>query len=165
VGPSDDHQHPLVGVVRDAVIDWVSCARGRIAESDEWSLPVVAETWDGGSNDIQRFHVTKKDAWAAMDSARGLFFFFFFWVPVARGAESGAARAWLCNQSREGSGPTPGGAREADGRVHVGVLVQGIRGRRRYLRIRGERRSGDRGPGAVPHSCSGPRSGVAAAIP
>src|SRR2546430_10114723 len=37
---------------------------------DEWSLPVVAETWDGGLNDINGFHVTKEDAWAAMDSAR-----------------------------------------------------------------------------------------------
>src|SRR5439155_202986 len=58
-----------VGVVRDAVIEWV-VRRGRLLH-DEWSLPVVAETWDGGLNDINGFHVTKQDAWAAMDSARG----------------------------------------------------------------------------------------------
>src|SRR5437867_7851831 len=58
-----------VGVVRDAVIEWV-IRRGRM-RGDEWSLPVVAETWDGGLNDINGFHVTKQDAWAAMDSARG----------------------------------------------------------------------------------------------
>src|SRR5207249_7296044 len=58
-----------VGVVRDAVIEWV-VRRGRM-QGDEWSLPVVAETWDGELNDINGFHVTKQDAWAAMDSARG----------------------------------------------------------------------------------------------
>src|SRR5207247_1765569 len=58
-----------VGVVRDAVIAW-ALRQGRLPH-DEWSLPVVAETWDGGLNDINGFHVTQSDAWAALDSARG----------------------------------------------------------------------------------------------
>src|SRR5438067_1428786 len=70
-----------VGVVRDAVIEWV-VRRGRM-QGDEWSLPVVAETWDGGLNDINGFHVTKQDAWAAMDSARG--------GPVGVGSVGGVA--------------------------------------------------------------------------
>src|SRR2546430_10178104 len=58
-----------VGVVRDAVIQWV-VRQGRMLHHAR-PLPVVAETWDGGLNDINGFHVTKEEAWAAMDSARG----------------------------------------------------------------------------------------------
>ncbi|HVO62570.1 MAG TPA: P1 family peptidase, partial [Terriglobales bacterium] len=46
-----------VGVVRDAVIAW----RVKHAPADDqgywWSLPVVAETWDGYLNDVNGFHV------------------------------------------------------------------------------------------------------------
>jgi L-aminopeptidase/D-esterase-like protein len=36
-----------------------------------WSLPVVAETFDGFLNDINGFHVKPAHAWAALDGARG----------------------------------------------------------------------------------------------
>src|SRR5215813_5120524 len=46
-----------VGVVRDAVIQW-KVRRGEAdMEGYWWSLPVVAETWDGYLNDINGFHV------------------------------------------------------------------------------------------------------------
>src|SRR2546428_1267126 len=82
-----------VGVVRDAVIEWV-VRRGRM-QGDEWSLPVVAETWDGGLNDINGFHVTKQDAWAAMDSARG--------GSVIEGSVGGGT-GMVCNQFKGGIG-------------------------------------------------------------
>src|SRR5438552_14158854 len=50
-----------VGVVRDAVIEWLV----RKGFEFDWSLPVVAETWDGALNDINGFHVTKENAFAA----------------------------------------------------------------------------------------------------
>src|SRR5205807_2044669 len=56
-----------VGVVRDAVIEWLV----RKGFEFDWSLPIVAETWDGSLNDINGFHVTKEHAFAALDSARG----------------------------------------------------------------------------------------------
>src|SRR2546423_52334 len=84
-----------VGVVRDAVIQWV-VRQGRMAH-DEWSLPVVAETWDGGLNDINGFHVTKEDAWAAMDSARG--------GPVVEGSVGGGT-GMGCNRFKGGVGAT-----------------------------------------------------------
>src|SRR4030095_12852420 len=56
-----------VGIVHDAVIEWV-VKRGK---SFDWSLPVVAETWDGTLNDINGFHVKKEHVFAALDSARG----------------------------------------------------------------------------------------------
>ena len=46
-----------VGVVRDAVIAWRVRQRGADASGYWWSLPVVAETYDGYLNDINGFHV------------------------------------------------------------------------------------------------------------
>ncbi len=43
-----------VGVVRDAIIGW-QAERG--SGFQPWSLPVVAETYDGSLNDINGFHV------------------------------------------------------------------------------------------------------------
>src|SRR5207249_1910003 len=60
-----------VGVARDAVIAW----RVKQGAADKtgywWSLPVVAETWDGWLNDINGFHVKPADVWHALDSAHG----------------------------------------------------------------------------------------------
>ena len=56
-----------VGVVRDAVIEWL-IRHG--AMNQPWSLPVVAETYDGYLNDINGFHVTKDNAWEALDSSQ-----------------------------------------------------------------------------------------------
>src|SRR5215468_11169498 len=44
-----------VGVARDAVIAW-QVKQGTDSQS-LWSLPLVAETWDGWLNDINGFHV------------------------------------------------------------------------------------------------------------
>src|SRR5256886_15394927 len=48
-----------VGAVRDAVIDW-RIKHGFTGEYP-WSLPVVAETYDGWLNDINGFHVKPED--------------------------------------------------------------------------------------------------------
>jgi len=113
-----------VGVVRDAVIEWI-VGKGRM-HSDEWSLPVVAETWDGGLNDINGFHVTKQDAWAAMDSARG--------GPVAEGSIGGGT-GMVCNRFKGGIGTA---SRRVPGEGYtVGVLVQCNYGGRAPLRIAG----------------------------
>src|SRR5881397_2655922 len=60
-----------VGVARDAVIAW----RIKHGASDTtgywWSLPVVAETWDGWLNDINGFHVKPEHVFHALDAAHG----------------------------------------------------------------------------------------------
>jgi D-aminopeptidase len=145
-----------VGVVRDAVIEWV-VRQGRM-QHDEWSLPVVAETWDGGLNDINGFHVTREDAWAAMDSARG-------GGPVAEGSVGGGT-GMVCNQFKGGIGTASRRLGPQDGGYTVGVLVQCNYGRRAYLRIAGVpvgQEISDLLPCRAP--CNGPRSGTAAAIP
>src|SRR3989454_660235 len=144
-----------VGVVRDAVIQWV-VRQGRM-QHDEWSLPVVAETWDGGLNDINGFHVTKEDAWAAMDSARG--------GAVAEGSVGGGT-GMVCNQVKGGVGTASRRLDPQDGGYTVGVLVQCNYGRRRSLRIAGApvgQEISDLVPCRAP--CSGARSGGVAAIP
>jgi D-aminopeptidase len=115
-----------VGVVRDAVIEWV-VRQGR-RPHDEWSLPVVAETWDGGLNDINGMHVTKQDAWAAMDSARG--------GPVTEG-NVGGGTGMVCNRFKGGIGTASRRLDPTDGGYTVGVLVQCNYGGRASLRIAG----------------------------
>ncbi|PYP93646.1 MAG: aminopeptidase [Gemmatimonadetes bacterium] len=115
-----------VGVVRDAVIAW-AVRQGRMRE-DDWSLPVVAETWDGGLNDINGFHVTQQDAWAAMDSARG--------GPVVEGSVGGGT-GMVCNRFKGGIGTASRRLEPKDGGYLVGVLVQCNYGARAPLRIAG----------------------------
>ena len=58
-----------VGVVRDTVIAW-QFEHGPPAPADDWwSLPVVAETWDGYLNDINGFHVKPEHVIAAIQNA------------------------------------------------------------------------------------------------
>ena len=145
-----------VGVVRDAVIEWI-VRKGRM-QHDEWSLPVVAETWDGGLNDINGFHVTKQDAWAAMDSARG-------GGPVVEG-NVGGGTGMVCNQFKGGIGTASRRLDRGDGGYMVGVLVQCNYGRRSLLRVAGVpvgREIADLLPCRAP--CSGGRSDVNAALP
>jgi D-aminopeptidase len=54
-----------VGIVRDTVIDWAN----RNGWIEAFSLPVVAETYDGFLNDINGFHVKPEHAIAALENA------------------------------------------------------------------------------------------------
>src|ERR1700733_13343386 len=60
-----------VGLVRDAVIKWQvnEAAKGR-RTMPLWSLPIVAETWDGFLNDINGFHVQEEHVFAALNGAK-----------------------------------------------------------------------------------------------
>src|SRR6266496_3465739 len=60
-----------VGVARDAVIAWRINHGAADKTGYWWSLPVVAETWDGWLNDINGFHVKPENVWHALDSAHG----------------------------------------------------------------------------------------------
>jgi D-aminopeptidase len=108
-----------VGIVRDAVIEWLV----RKGFEFDWSLPIVAETWDGSLNDINGFHVTKQHTFAALDSARG--------GRVAEG-NVGGGTGMICNQFKGGIGTASRRLSADRGGYTVGVLVQcnyGLRGR------------------------------------
>jgi D-aminopeptidase len=93
-----------------------------------WSLPVVAETWDGWLNDINGFHVHPEDAWHALDSAHS--------GPVEEG-NVGGGTGMVCNEFKGGIGTASRVLDAKAGGYTVGVLVQCNYGRRDQLRIAG----------------------------
>src|SRR5215469_3466538 len=117
-----------VGVVRDAVIAW-RVAHGPAGPDDNWwSLPVVAETWDGWLNDINGFHVKPEHALHAIDSAHS--------GAVEEGSVGGGT-GMVCNGFKGGIGTSSRKLADKDGGYLVGVLVQCNYGRRQNLRIAG----------------------------
>jgi D-aminopeptidase len=117
-----------VGVVRDAVIAWRVKHFPPDPEGYWWSLPVVAETWDGDLNDINGFHVHPEDAWAAMDGAHG--------GPVEEG-NVGGGTGMVCFEFKGGIGTSSRRLDASDGGYTVGVLVQCNFGDRHLLRVAG----------------------------
>jgi L-aminopeptidase/D-esterase-like protein len=117
-----------VGVVRDAVIAWQLKHGMPAPEEDWWSLPVVAETWDGYLNDINGFHVKPEDAFAAMDDAHS--------GPIAEG-NVGGGTGMICFEFKGGTGTASRQLAEKFGGYTVGVLVQCNFGTRHLLRIAG----------------------------
>jgi D-aminopeptidase len=118
IGLTNTHS---VGVVRDALV--------RVAVSREpappWSLPVVAETWDGFLNDINGFHVRAEHVAAAVEAAAD--------GPVAEG-NVGGGTGMICHRFKGGIGTA---SRVTDEGHVVGVLVQANHGRRERLRVDG----------------------------
>jgi D-aminopeptidase len=118
-----------VGVVRDAVIQW-RVSHGKPDPTGYWwSLPVVAETWDGWLNDINGFHVKPEHAFQAINTAKS--------GPVAEGSVGGGT-GMICNGYKGGTGTA---SRKVDvkgsGSYTLGVLVQCNYGSRNNLRIAG----------------------------
>ena len=123
-----------VGVARDAVIAW----RIQHGAADKtgywWSLPVVAETWDGWLNDINGFHVKPEDVSHALDSAHD--------GAIEEGSVGGGT-GMICYEFKGGNGTA---SRKIDIRASkdapprsfvVGVFLQANFGRRPQLTIAG----------------------------
>jgi len=117
-----------VGVVRDAVIAWKVKRGEPDAEDYWWSLPVVAETWDGELNDVNGFHVKPEHVFHALDSAHG--------GPVEEG-NVGGGTGMICHEFKGGIGTASRLLSVKDGGYTVGVLVQCNYGQRDQLRIAG----------------------------
>ena len=115
-----------VGTVRDAVIAWQMKKQGKTFQP--WSLPIVAETWDGFLNDINGFHVKPEHVAQALDQAST--------GPVAEG-NVGGGTGMVAHQFKGGIG-TSSRKFEIDGAAYtVGVLVQANYGGRDGLMIAG----------------------------
>jgi L-aminopeptidase/D-esterase-like protein len=115
-----------VGVVRDAVLEWMrdDGIFDALAPDVWWGLPVVAETYDGTLNDINGFHVEREHAFAALRSASS--------AAVPEG-NVGGGTGMICNQFKGGIGT----ASRLVGDYTVGVLVQCNYGGRDGLTIAG----------------------------
>jgi D-aminopeptidase len=118
-----------VGVVRDAVIQWRVSHGAADASGYWWSLPVVAETWDGWLNDTNGFHVKPEHAFHAIDTAAS--------GPVPEGSVGGGT-GMICNGFKGGIGTSSRKFQiKGAGDYTVGVLVQCNYGTRENLRIAG----------------------------
>ena len=121
-----------VGVVRDAVIEWQ--LKNHLYEPLPgnpdvfWSLPVVAETYDGELNDINGFHVTRQHAFQALDAATS--------GPVAEG-NAGGGTGMSCHEFKGGIGTSSRVLTKEEGGYTLGVLVQANYGTRESLTIAG----------------------------
>lgn len=113
-----------VGVVRDAVIEWMI----RRPSGQPWALPMVAETFDGLLNDVNGFHVRREHAFSALDGARG--------GAVQEGSVGGGT-GMICFGFKGGIGTSSRRLAVASGGYTVGVLVQCNAGRRSLLRVAG----------------------------
>jgi D-aminopeptidase len=117
-----------VGVVRDAVIAWRIKHGQPDASGYWWSLPVVAETYDGYLNDVNGFHVKERHVFDALDGARP--------GAIAEG-NVGGGTGMTCYGFKGGIGTASRKLDDRAGGYAVGVLVQANFGARRQLRIAG----------------------------
>ena len=115
-----------VGIVRDALV-YADMAH-RDARGSYWSLPVVAETYDGRLNDINGMHVTAAHLHQALAAAVA--------GPVPEG-NVGGGTGMVCHEFKGGIGTASRVVDEAAGGWTVGVLVQANYGRREWLRVDG----------------------------
>ena len=100
-----------VGVVRDAAVSWM-VDKGWAAD---WHAPLVAETYDGGLNDINGFHVTKAHALDALGKAKG--------GKVVEGVVGGGT-GMICNGFKGGIGTASRQYQVGSQSYTLGVLVQ-----------------------------------------
>ena len=115
-----------VGVVRDALI--AAEVEARTDDDLYWSMPVVAETFDGVLNDINGQHVTAAHVREALADARG--------GTIAEGSVGGGT-GMICHEFKGGIGTASRRLSDEEGGWTVGALVQANHGRRDMLRVDG----------------------------
>ena len=115
-----------VGVVHDAVIEWIS--KNNSLVGNPWSLPVVAETYDGRLNDINGFHVKREHVSEAIKSASP--------GPITEG-NVGGGTGMICHQFKGGIGTSSRVVQIGTHEYVVGSLVQANYGLREQLTIAG----------------------------
>jgi len=134
-----------VGVVRDALIAYdVARTGGQRTDgppAQAWSLPVVAETWDGFLSDINGQHVRAEHVAAALDAASD--------GPVAEG-NVGGGTGMICHGFKGGIGTASRVVPTAGGAWTVGALAQANHGQRALLRVDGVAVGRAIGPDEVP---------------
>ncbi len=117
-----------VGVARDAVISWRVKQGDADASGYWWSLPVVAETWDGWLNDVNGFHVKPEHVVSALESAHG--------GAIEEGSVGGGT-GMICYEFKGGTGTASRKVQTKNAGYVVGALVQANCGRRSQLMIAG----------------------------
>jgi L-aminopeptidase/D-esterase-like protein len=118
-----------VGLARDAVQAWYAQKTGGDPESTFlYTLPVVAETFDGGLNDTFGQHLKREHVFAALGAARS--------GPVAEGSVGGGT-GMVTHGYKSGIGTSSRRVSLGGVTYTVGVLVQANYGARDQLTIAG----------------------------
>lgn len=117
-----------VGIVRDSVIAWRVAQGAADPTGFWWSLPVVAETWDGYLNDINGFHIRREHTYQALEQTRA--------SAIAEG-NVGGGTGMVCYEFKGGTGTASRKLDVSQGGFTVGVLVQCNCGRRDQLVVAG----------------------------
>ena len=117
-----------IGSVHQAVISWRVQQAGPDNTGFWWSLPVVAETWDGYLNDINGFHVKADHVYRALENAAT--------GPVPEG-NVGGGTGMICYGFKGGIGTSSRILQAGHDAYTVGVLAQANFGSRRQLMVTG----------------------------
>jgi D-aminopeptidase len=131
IGLTNTHS---VGAVHEGLV-----AAAVEQERSIWSLPVVAETWDGWLNDVNGFHVRPEHAREALAAAVD--------GPVVEGSVGGGT-GMICHGFKGGIGTSS----RVVGEYVVGVLVQANHGARSRLVVEGVPVGREIGPDRIPLS-------------
>ncbi len=117
-----------VGIVRDSYIRWQADHQRRpgtnSAGAGFWSLPVVAETYDGFLNDTNGQHVKPEHVFSAIDHAHS---------GAVEEGNVGGGTGMICFGFKGGIGTSS----RVAGKYHVAALVQCNCGAKRQLTIAG----------------------------
>ncbi len=117
-----------VGAVHEGTIRWRYENGAADSSGYWWSLPVIAETWDGYLNDINGFHVRPEHAGAAIESAT---------AGTVMEGNVGGGTGMVCFEYKCGTGTSSRVTAVAGEDYTVGVLVQANFGRRNDLLVAG----------------------------
>jgi D-aminopeptidase len=118
-----------VGTVRDAVIEWgLLRFKEGIGYAGDFSLPLVAETYDGFLNDINGFHIKKEHVFEALDGAKT--------GALAEG-NVGGGTGMMAHGFKGGTGTASRVLDARFGGYTVGVMVQANYGTRQFFSVAG----------------------------
>lgn len=131
VDESGQLSHPIgltsthhVGTVHEALVAYAQ-EKGHTEQS---SLPVVGETWDGWLNDMDGFHLKAEHVYETLAKLAG--------GPVAEGGVGGGT-GMICHEFKGGIGTSSRVVETLSGTFTVGALVQANHGSREDFRVNG----------------------------
>jgi len=124
IGITNTHS---VGVVRDSIIKWIT-SNNYLPKGNKWSLPLIAETYDGLLNDINGQHVNEELVFEAISNSKQF--------PVEEG-NIGGGTGMKCHEFKGGIGTSSRIVNINENSYIVGTLVQANYGSRERLTING----------------------------
>lgn len=118
-----------IGTAHQATVRWmIEQYKEQYHNQHLWSMPVIAETYDGILNDINGLHIKEEHVLNAFNSAKS--------GEIAEG-NVGGGTGMICYEFKGGTG-TSSRKITMDGKeYHIGTLVQANYGKRDWLQIMG----------------------------